>query len=270
MKVNRDRSLAILFLIGIFLIPTGPATSQQRLEGDIPFTFHQQIFGQPFLSFSSHAYPGEKVQTSGKNSIPLKSIKKGLLFSFLVPGSGEFYAHSWVKGFLFLGIEVGSWAAYSSYHSKGKDLETQYLAFADAHWDKGKWEQWWNSLSEADRAVYAHHQLPDSKTQQYYEMIGKYQKFNAGWDDVNWVPGLVETDTSQNSLYYMDLRSKSNTNLKHATAFTAVALANHFLSAIDAAWSVNRRNKKITSSLKINYTLRNNQAQWVTTLSVNW
>jgi tetratricopeptide (TPR) repeat protein len=45
-------------------------------------------------------------------------------------------------------------------------------------------------------------------------MIGKYQKYNAGWDDVNPVNALE--DTSQNSLHYMQMRGESNDKFKKA------------------------------------------------------
>ncbi|HDL18365.1 MAG TPA: hypothetical protein ENH29_04870, partial [Bacteroidetes bacterium] len=150
-----------------------------------------EFFGKPFFpagSFSlnrSSWNQNAKPQPKGK-----KSLKKGLLLSLVVPGSGEFYAKSWLKGMVFLGIEIGSWVAYSDYHKEGKDLENQYTAYADKHWLPDQWNNWWNSLPESERAVYAHHQLPKTKTQQYYEMIGKYMKYNAGWDDVSYQPGI--------------------------------------------------------------------------------
>lgn len=230
-----------------------------------------EFFGKPFLQVNSfslnHFSSSQNARPQPKGQ---KSLKKGLLFSLIVPGSGEVYAKSWLKGLVFFSIEVGSWVAYSNYHKEGKDLENQYIAYADEHWLPDQWNSWWNSLPESERAVYAHHQLPDTKTQQYYEMIGKYMKYNAGWDDVDYQPGIVETDTSQKSLFYMDLRGQSNDKLKLATTFTAIALANHVFSAMDAAWTVNRFNKKIKSSVDVNYVLINNRPQLMTRLTVTW
>ncbi len=182
-----------------------------------------------------------------------KSPGKALLLSVVLPGGGEFYARSWVKGALFLGVEIGSWIAYSAHKKKGMDWENRYKAWADKHWSKERWEQWWNSLSPEDQDVYAHHELPENKTQQYYEMIGKYQKFNAGWDDVNWIPGMVETDTSKASLFYMDMRANSNSELKMAGAASAVVLFNHVLSALDAVWSVRQFNRALKPKVRVKY-----------------
>jgi len=165
--------------LGMQLQAGEKSESFSGIQGKIEF------FGKPFLQANSFSLnrslfsQNTKLQPKGN-----KSLEKGLLFSLIVPGSGEFYAKSWVKGVLFLSIEIGSWVAYSDYHKEGKDLEDQYTAYADEHWLPDKWNSWWNSLPESERAVYAHHQLPDTKTQQYYEMIGKYMKYNAGWDDV--------------------------------------------------------------------------------------
>ena len=144
------------------------------------------------------------------------------------------------------------------------------MAYADKYWSETTWEQWWNSLSDEDRQVYSHHELPETKTQQYYEMIGKYQKYNAGWDDVHWISGVVTTDTSKKSLYYMALRGRSNDELKLATTATAIVIANHVFSAIDAIWTVKRFNKAIKPSVKVNYVMINNKPQLVANLTLSW
>jgi len=199
-----------------------------------------------------------------------KSPAKGLLFSLTVPGSGEIYAKSWIKGLVFVGIETGAWVIYAVHQHKGNDLERDYTAYADKYWSAAVWTQWWESLSEEDQQVYSHHELPETKTQQYYEMIGKYQKYNAGWDDVRWVPGVVTTDTSKKSLYYMALRGRSNDELKLATTATALVLANHVLSALDAVWTIKRYNKTVKPSIKVNYVWINNRPQLVANLTLNW
>jgi len=228
-----------------------------------------ELFANPFLNFNNFDYQPTLSIFQESETVPgLKSPKKGMLFSLLIPGSGEMYSKSWIKGALFLGIEIGGWVAYSKYHKEGKDLEYEYIAYAEENWSENRWNIWWNSLSEANRSVYAHHELPETKTQQYYEMIGKYQKYNAGWDDIN--PANALSDTSQHSLYYMDLRGDSNDKLKLATTFTAIVLANHIFSSLDAVLSVNRYNKKLRSSLGMDYVMIDNRPRLVTKLTVNW
>ena len=73
--------------------------------------------------------------------------------------------------------------------------------FADEHWSEEEYKYWlWDSVynREIDYAIvsdtfpykdaqggktYFSHHLPDKKTDQYYEMIGKYDQFRFGWDD---------------------------------------------------------------------------------------
>ncbi len=154
---------------------------------------------------------------------------------------------------MMLAIEGAAWYSYVTHKKKGEDWERKYIEYADRYWSREKWEQWWNSLSPEDQEIYAHHELPDKKTQQYYEMIGKYQKFNAGWEDVNWIPGLVETDTSKRSLFYMELRANSNSELKLASYATAVVLLNHILSAFDAALAVRSFNSRVKPKVRVKY-----------------
>jgi hypothetical protein len=74
--------------------------------------------------------------------------------------------------------------------------------FADEHWIKDDYKNWLHdSLGiepdangeisdtstywdpDKDEWTYLSHHLPDKKTDQYYEMIGKYDQFRFGWDD---------------------------------------------------------------------------------------
>jgi hypothetical protein len=54
------------------------------------------------------------------------SPKTAFAMSFLVPGAGEIYAKSYVKGALFLALETGLWTGYYLFESKGKDQRESY------------------------------------------------------------------------------------------------------------------------------------------------
>lgn len=239
-------------------------------------TLKYQLFSQPFLAFDNLDYQQTKPEIQTTQTKGLKSPKKGMVFSLILPGSGELYSKSWLKGLFFLGVEAGSWYAYSKYHQEGKDIEDEYIAFADEYWSKEKWEYWYhNKLTDEDRQRFAHHELPETKTQQYYEMIGKYQKFNAGWKDIwendpNFEFYDIYSDTSKLSLDYMKVRGESNDKLKLATTFTAIALANHVLSAIDAVWTVSRYNKKVKPSMGLDYVIIHNKPLLMANLNLRW
>ncbi len=77
----------------------------------------------------------------------------------------------------------------------GKTDLSECYEFADAHWSKDEYTQWLiDSLGITSDTMryfdpvkqewtYLTHHLPDTKTQQYYEMIGEYDQFRWGWDD---------------------------------------------------------------------------------------
>ena len=206
-----------------------------------------------------------------------KSSKRAFLLSALVPGLGEWYAGSKKRGLAFLGAEaalVGLWAAWKG---KGKDLEEEFRAVADEHWDPEEYIAWRESTisnsssithalpcSSEVRDVYipARREWKDqqqtsglgsaafggcapSQIQQYYELLGKYDQFVAGWDDivrrstdnaVGWTEvDSVENFHSERRLRYEDDRDESNRFLKRASTVTGVILINHVISAIDAA-----------------------------------
>ncbi len=267
--MNKKKIFLALILI-VFVNSLVWAEEKSEKKNDKPFlSQNQEIFGKPFLPIGQSILTSFALQDLEANKNPdIKSSKKGLLFSMLIPGSGELYAGSLLKGILFLGIEVAAWTTYASNKKKGDDLKIEFEQYAEVHWSETVWDNWWNSLPEDTRQQWAHHQLPETKTQQYYEMIGKYQKFNAGWDDVTFANAL--TDTSKNGKFYMGIRGKSNDKLKLATSMTGIAFANHILSAFDAVWSVNRFNKKIQPQVRVKYTMVNNKPAPVASFAINW
>lgn len=211
-----------------------------------------------------------------------KSSKRAFLLSALVPGLGEWYAGSKKRGLAFLGAEaalVGLWAAW---RSKGNDLEKEFRAVADEHWDPEEYIAWRTSPISDNSSIT--HELPcgehveefyvpsrrdwlnqlrageesgaldrsaafggcaSSEVQQYYELIGKYDQFVAGWDDVvrrgtgnpvGWAEvDSVENFHSERRLRYEGQRNDSNRFLKRASTVSGVILINHVISAIDAA-----------------------------------
>ena len=201
-----------------------------------------------------------------------KSSKRSFLLSALVPGLGQWYAGSKKRGLAFLGAEaalVGMWAAWKG---KGNDLEEEFRAVADEHWDPEAYIAWRTSTISRNSSIT--HALPcssevievyipamresgsadfggcvPSEIQQYYELIGKYDQYAAGWDDLKRVrrdgsigdaAAPTEVDSVENfhselRLRYEDQRDESNEFLKRASWATGFLLVNHVISAIDAS-----------------------------------
>ncbi len=182
-----------------------------------------------------------------------KSVKRAFLYSLIVPGTGEFYAGSKIKAVLFFGLDVTLWSLYFNYHKKGKNKEDEYKGFADQHWVEEDYRDWLEDslkiLSRSDRDSFWNdeekrydwlsHHLPDKKDDQYYEMIGKYDQFMFGWNDF---PEDALDQKRRN--IYLDIRRDSNDWLNKAKYSAMFSLANHVLSAFDAAIAVKKFNKK--------------------------
>ena len=200
--------------------------------------------------------------------------KKMLLFSALIPGSGEFFCKSYLRSAIFFTIEVGAWTYYAVYHKKGKEKEDEFELYADTYWDEDKWQAWFDTyLTDEQRKDFSH-TLPDTKTQQYYEMIGKYNEFVVGWDDAPddlTYDDIQNYDDSHQQHEYMDMRHDSNNLLKNATRGIYIAMFNHILSAIDAAWVAKTHNKRlIKTSLHFENKYFNNEDHTMLTLKLSW
>ena len=217
----------------------------------------------------------------------VRSPKRAFLFSALVPGAGELWAGSKMRAALFFGLEVLGWGTYVSWNAKGDDLEAGFRAFADTTWNPLDYLAWRDSRQARHTSrthtlpcdslfVQARWTEPDptdkdetrrrnpadvipealkgcstTETQQYYELIGKYDQFMAGWKDVVDSTGYQvhysEIDSAENfsskiRKTYEDQRYESNKYLKRAGNVAGLLLVNHVLSAIDAARVARARN----------------------------
>ncbi|HNR66815.1 MAG TPA: hypothetical protein PKN24_02095 [bacterium] len=192
-----------------------------------------------------------------------KRIPVGFLLSAAVPGAGQIYNGSWLKAAGFFAVEVAAWTLYAQFQDKGNSLEDDFHRFADEHWIEA---EYWDWISTGSGIPYSEenmeqlrsweqehfsHGLHRNKDQQYYEMIGKYHQFNAGWDDAtkgmspDFQPDYDSVrDISALRLDYEGMRDDSNRALKHATSAASVALVNHLVSGLEAAWSILRDNKR--------------------------
>ncbi len=204
--------------------------------------------------------------------------------SLVVPGAGEFYAESYWKSAVFLAVEVGAWVLAYHFDKKG-DRQTDFFQdFANQHWSVVQYAQYtidklvdpsrrsyyqenvfisgteglhpwqrvnWNVLNQMEREIdgFYSHTLPPYGEQQYFELIGKYPQFNQGWDDANLsLPAdyfVIKANLTQRYLYYSEERGKANDYYRSASTFVIVAVVNHVVSAIDAAWSTSSYNRAV-------------------------
>jgi len=112
------------------------------------------------------------------------------------------------------------------------------------------------------------HSLPSTKTQQYYEMIGKYDQFVYGWEDIdnhNLNPSLNDENGEPTYKYdedtsiiksplrteYMGIRGDSNDKLSAGQRGIHLMMINRIVSAIDAARLAYHHNKGLDSDLSM-------------------
>ncbi|MEE9169620.1 MAG: hypothetical protein V3U73_07620 [bacterium] len=267
--------LRFILLIILLLIGASPNFAgdkpQKESSSRATLALQAKIYGEPFLKpFPAASNMTDESQDLSLTTFSHKSLPKGMFMSMLVPGTGELYAGSIVKGLLFLGIEAGAWVLYTSSHNKGMEWERRYIGFANQNWDEDRWQAWWNSLSAHDQEGFLNVELPMEKNSEYYEAIGVYEKFNAGWKDVQWNPGIANTTPSVESLGYNKWRQSSNSSLKWATSLSGIILANHLLSGLDAVWSVSRHNKNLKPSIKPQFVSIDGEPQLLAAISIEW
>lgn len=267
-------SLSILAIIFTF------TTSFAQEITDKPLTnFKKSELTEKVINSDTHLEYSDqlnKVTRIDKTETGEKSPYLGALMSAVVPGSGEFYAKSYLKSAIFFAAEVTLWSLYAINRSNGDSRTNDYEAIANDNWNLKKYAQWlkdnnfdgaqslnipnndpvagtseWDALryqvNDVERINFSH-TLPRFGDQQYYEVIGKYQSFVAGWSysDVNAVnknnylsyrPSQIDD--------YMGVRQDANNFYDNASLMSNLVIANHLLSAADAAWTVSMFNKEI-------------------------
>ena len=206
------------------------------------------------------------------------STKQAFLLSLALPGLGEFYDKSYIKAGVFFATEAAFWGGFGYYMSEYSKKEDAFQNYAEIHWNEPVWRLWYDSLyvygELADTIILGIETLPNSHDQQYYEMIGKYDWFALGWDDViehpdsgTWVASTYEKAVnnagnadeihreitkylgdnvaSPHRDLYMTMRDDANDQYTIAKYFIGAVIINHVLSAFDAAWTAKRHNNKL-------------------------
>jgi len=116
----------------------------------------------------------------------------------------------------------------------------------------------WEALNRMERDIggWYSHQLEIYGEQQYYEMIGKYPQFNPGWDDFDENSSFTYTNEHQDPVTphfddYSGERGKANDYYNIASTAVTIVVINHIISAVEAAWSSSRYNKKLAMNVSL-------------------
>lgn len=157
--------------------------------------------------------------------------------SLLVPGAGQAYQGRWRSALAFIGVEAASWTGWYIWREEGKEKEREYKNFADEHWNLDRFQAWRDNYRARYDTTWWTHVLPKKKDQEYYEMIGKYDQFAAGWEDYpkEWLDNPPEDNRGYEGTLrarYEDMRDESNRYLKRAGYMMGLVLVNRVVSAI--------------------------------------
>jgi len=212
--------------------------------------------------------------------------------SLIIPGAGQFYNEDYWKTAIFVAIEAAAIVTAVVYNKKGNEQTESYEDFANSPdgWDVNYYADWsvkhasrinpviqegddvlqgvvdnegnlisWNKLNELESAIggYYSHRLAPYDDQQYYEMIGKYQQFNPGWNDF-YSADYPYTDTytygdplTPTFLWYADERGKANSYYDISNLAVKILVANHIISAVEAALASNSYNRSFNAEVKM-------------------
>ncbi len=222
---------------------------------------------QPLIDFAESDAP---------TSIKYKSPVRAFLYSLAVPGLGQYYYGSKLKPLAFVAVEAFGIVMATGYHGDGNDLTVEYEEFNRLNWKQDRYEYFldltYGTLrpdleEDATGKLYTEisHVLPDEKSQQYYEMTGKYDQFSWGWVDAvnndedslydltppgsdhrmtsanpDAVPNSVMRDT------YETMRDNANNKYEKSKKMVFALMVNHLLSAFEAYFTT----KSINNSLR--------------------
>jgi hypothetical protein len=178
-----------------------------------------------------------------------KSPRVAFLMSLVVPGLGEIYTGAIKRAVGFMAVEAFTWISYAHWRSKGNDLKADFRQFADRYWDEGRYREWQAYNRSVGSPFKENETLPCKEsdagaggcvkvdTQQYYEMIGKYDQFVFGWDDTRDDDFSTFNPNVRSALRvdYEDQRNESNKHLKRASIVIGLAVLNRVVSAFDAS-----------------------------------
>jgi hypothetical protein len=250
--------------------------------------------------------------TEFSDSLDIKSKTsslKPMMASLVIPGFGQYLNQSpWWKTAIFVGVEVVGIAGYVTWTNKADDITKEYENWADEHWDMNSWVngsaillsdiQRENPSVNDVRIDGSHHitiivngkyesshilldnpniDYTELRDWDFYEGIGKYDQFVAGWDDarLNWeiVHKNIKDGEDElivmtpNKQHYVELRNDSNVLYKNAKFAASALLFNHIFSALDALWDANK-NKELSYKLDVsigsesNYVIKGISFQW--------
>lgn len=271
----------LIILVIIFTCSISPAQDIKDNNDNIinPGEFRimnlkEQVIGSEIELNLTDSQFSRDLLNPNKNSKEKNPILAAAL-SAVIPGTGQFYAKSFVKSAIFLGVEAGLWITYAIFQKKGDEQTDSYRKYADENWTIQKYATWLKTegfpgsgsidpglqdleilrqqVNACEDSSGFSHKLPPFGDQQYYEVIGKYQNYVSGWSEAFGVTKNNYQTFKLNQVdFYMNEREQANTYYNNGSLTLTVVIVNHLLSAADAVWSVSIFNKSLEVKTSVN------------------
>jgi TM2 domain-containing membrane protein YozV len=171
--------------------------------------------------------PTLEFQGTMTSDVEKKNVFLAAIYSAALPGMGELYAGNYSTGKFFTITEGIGWITWIAFHSYARWEQTDARSFASEHSGaniNGKSDQFFIDIGDfASMNDYNTYQLQQRNIYGlYYAGLGQYWK----WDN------------AANQQLYVNLRDNSDVWFNNASFVVAAIVANHLISAIDAARDV--------------------------------
>jgi hypothetical protein len=230
-----------------------------------------QLLADDFSDGEGAGFTDNPSQVPGK-----KSPFKAFALSAAVPGLGQLYNGHELRAAGFFGLDVTAWILHFTWHADASNMEDEFEAFNREHWSEADYDAYLMSaypeyIDSATMTIddnwipepeISHH-LPDTRTQQYYEMTGKYDQFVWGWDDAvyqdmtlsEWLGSGQQmvriTDNgiapfSARRFVYEEMRNDANNKFDDANRMIIVSIVNRLISGFEALLSAKSHNSNLT------------------------
>jgi len=131
-------------IIAALLLFTTVARSGERPDGRITGDARTDFFGIGAAGpLAADHRPSFLLQETGAATVPgEKSPWLAAVLSLALPGAGEVYAGSYLKGALFFAAEATMWGFAYAYDKKGDDQTEAYQSYANEHWSAVRYIDW--------------------------------------------------------------------------------------------------------------------------------
>jgi hypothetical protein len=264
-----------IFLVLTFLILTNVCYSQFEDRTNISGNLNSDF---KFLTENKNLVNPTFVNSKKSE----KSVGLAALFSGVLPGSGEIYSESYIKGAIFLVAEAAAWYFNISYTKRAENQTEYFQNYANQNWSVVRYANWiinnitvlkgtnkitlinpdttlspwnrisWDELNATERSIptFSHTLYPHGH-QQYYEGIGKYRQFRGGWNDDASDGSNYLNDVSPNFNSYSVMRGDANNLYNIASKAIIFVIVNHILSLADAIWTASNYNSELESNLSL-------------------